>query len=130
MKRIFLEAGIPTARQHIVSDLEAGEKFVEEVGYPVVVKPDIGVGANGAMKDRNREDLLSFYSDLPEEPYVMEEFLFGDICTYDAIIGTDISFQEKGLQNATVLWVFLSKLFAGTQQSLDAYESMGSKLLY
>jgi hypothetical protein len=30
---------------------------------------------------------------------------------------------------STVLWVFLSKLFAGTQQSLDAYESMGSKLL-
>lgn len=86
MKKIFLEAGIPTARQHIVSDLEAGEKFVELVGYPVIVKPDIGVGANGAMKVRNREDLLSFYNDLPNEPYVMEEFLFGDICTYDAII--------------------------------------------
>ena len=86
MKKIFLEAGIPTARQHIVSDLEAGEKFVDEVGYPVIVKPDIGVGANGAMKVRNREDLLSFYNDLPNEPYVMEEFLFGDICTYDAVI--------------------------------------------
>ena len=86
MKKIFLEAGIPTARQHIISDLEAGEKFVDEVGYPVIVKPDIGVGANGAMKVRNREDLLSFYSDLPNEPYVMEEFLFGDICTYDAVI--------------------------------------------
>ena len=89
MKKIFLEAGIPTARQHIVSDLEAGEKFVDEVGYPVIVKPDVGVGANGAMKVRNREDLLSFYNDLPQEPYVMEEFLFGDICTYDAIIDSN-----------------------------------------
>ena len=86
MKRIFLEAGIPTARQHIVTDLEAGKAFVAQVGYPVIVKPDTGAGANGAMKIETEEDLLSFYEELPEELYVMEEFLYGDICTYDAII--------------------------------------------
>ena len=89
MKRVFIEAGIPTARQHIVSDLAAGQAFVKKVGYPVIVKPDIGVGANGAMKVNNEEDLLSFYRELPSEPYVMEEFLCGDICTYDAILGAD-----------------------------------------
>ena len=86
MKRVFQEAGIPTARQHIVTDLEAGEAFVAKVGYPVIVKPDIGVGANGAMKIETREELVSFYEELPSEPYVMEEFLFGDICTYDAVL--------------------------------------------
>ena len=50
MKRVFLSAGIPTARQHIVSDLSSGKTFTAEVGYPVIVKPDTGVGANGAMK--------------------------------------------------------------------------------
>ena len=86
MKRIFLEAGIPTARQHIVSDLAGGLAFVKEAGYPVIVKPDIGVGANGAMKINNEEELTAFYEELPPEDYVMEEFLSGDICTYDAII--------------------------------------------
>ncbi len=86
MKRIFLEAGIPTARQHIVSDLQAGKEFAAEVGYPLIVKPDIGVGANGAMKLNTEADLTAFYSDLPDIPYVMEEFLSGDICTYDAVI--------------------------------------------
>ena len=86
MKRIFLEAGIPTARQHLVSDLESGKAFAAKVGYPVIVKPDIGVGANGARKLKTEEELVSFYSDLPAEPYVMEEFLYGDICTYDAVI--------------------------------------------
>ena len=86
MKRIFVEAGIPTARQHIVSDLAAGKAFAEEVGYPVIVKPDIGVGANGARKLKTEEELEAFYWELPEEPYVMEEFLYGDICTYDAIV--------------------------------------------
>ena len=89
MKKIFLDAGIPTARQHIVSDLPAGKAFAAETGYPVIVKPDIGVGANGAMKIDNEEELISFYNDLPDEPYVMEEFLSGDICTYDAIADAD-----------------------------------------
>ena len=56
MKRLFIEAGIPTARQHIVSDLDAGLAFVKEVGYPVIVKPDIGVGANGTKKINGEED--------------------------------------------------------------------------
>ena len=86
MKRVFVEAGIPTARQHIVTDLESGKAFVSETGYPVIVKPDIGVGANGAMKIKNEEELISFYNNLPDEPYVMEEFLYGDICTYDAVV--------------------------------------------
>ncbi|MBQ6388736.1 MAG: ATP-grasp domain-containing protein [Mogibacterium sp.] len=86
MKKVFIEAGIPTARQHIVSDFESGKAFVEQVGYPVIVKPDIGAGANGAMKVNSEEDLISFYDDLPGEPYVMEEFLSGDICTYDAVV--------------------------------------------
>ena len=89
MKKIFFEAGIPTARQHIVSDLSAGLDFVKQTGYPVIVKPDIGVGANGAMKIDTEEELRDFYRELPDEPYVMEEFLEGDICTYDAVIGAD-----------------------------------------
>ena len=90
MKKIFLEAGIPTARQHFVSDLEAGKAFVEKVGYPVIVKPDIGVGANGAMKLESAEELEAFYKDLPSVPYVMEEFLSGDICTYDAVVDSHL----------------------------------------
>ena len=86
MKKVFLEAEIPTARQHIVSDLKSGKAFAAQVGYPVIVKPDIGVGANGAMKLNSSTELAAFYKDLPEEPYVMEEFLSGDICTYDAVI--------------------------------------------
>ena len=89
MKRLFVEAKIPTARQHIVSDLKAAKAFVKKVGYPVIVKPDIGVGANGTMKINGEDELLAFYSDLPQVPYVMEEFLCGDICTYDAILDAD-----------------------------------------
>ena len=86
MKKLYLEAGIPTARQHVVSDREAGRAFLEEVGYPVIVKPNIGVGANDTWKLENEADLDAFYDDLPPVPYVMEEFIEGVIVSYDAIL--------------------------------------------
>ena len=88
MKKLYLEAGIPTARQHIISTREAGRAFTDEVGFPVIVKPDIGVGATDTWKLESSEDLERFYDNLPSAPYVMEEFIEGDICSYDAIINS------------------------------------------
>ena len=86
MKKLYLDAGIPTARQHVVTDLEAAEAFIREVGYPVIVKPDVGVGATDTWKLENDADLQTFYQDLPAVSYVMEEFIQGQICSYDAIL--------------------------------------------
>ena len=86
MKQVYRQAGIPTARQHVVSDADAGRAFIEEVGYPVIVKPDVGVGATNTWKLENDGDLEVFYANLPGVPYVMEEFIEGDICSYDAIL--------------------------------------------
>ncbi len=86
MKKLYLEAGIPTARQHKVSTKEEGRAFIEKTGYPVIVKPDIGVGATNTWKLESDEDLDHFYAHLPSVPYVMEEFVQGEICSYDAIL--------------------------------------------
>ena len=86
MKKIYHEAGIPTARQHVVTTREAGRAFIREVGYPVIVKPNIGVGANDTWKLKDDAGLEAFYDALPSISYVMEEFIEGDIWTYDAVI--------------------------------------------
>ncbi len=86
MKKLYLDAGIPTARQHAVSGLEAARAFVSRVGFPVIVKPDVGVGATNTWKLENEADLEAFYGRLPAVPYVMEEFIEGEICSYDAIL--------------------------------------------
>ncbi len=86
MKQLYLKAQIPTARQHAVTTREAGKAFIDQVGYPVIVKPDIGVGATNTWKLENDGDLNAFYDQLPKVPYVMEEFIQGDICSYDAIV--------------------------------------------
>ena len=86
MKGLYLKAGIPTARQHVVTTREAGRAFIEQVGYPVIVKPDKGVGATNTWKLESDADLDGFYDHLPAHPYVMEEFIQGEICSYDAIV--------------------------------------------
>ncbi len=86
MKQLYLKAGIPTAQQSAVSTREAGRAFIERVGYPIIVKPNVGVGATNTWKLENDRDLESFYDNLPGIPYVMEEFVEGVICSYDAIL--------------------------------------------
>ena len=89
MKQRYFEAGIPTARQHSVSTREAGREFIKLVDYPVIVKPDIGVGAHDTWKLQNDADFDAFYADLPPVPYVMEEFIQGEIVSYDGIFDSN-----------------------------------------
>ncbi len=88
MKAGYEKAGIPTARYHLVSTLAEAQKFIRQVGYPVIVKPDSGVGASDTWKIQNAADLKSFFCNLPAVPYIMEEFVPGEICSYDAIINS------------------------------------------
>ncbi len=88
MKEGYQKAGIPTARWQLVSDLEHAMEFIEEVGYPVIVKPDCGVGASDTWKISRKEELEDFYRNLPSTPYIMEEFVPGEICSYDAIVNS------------------------------------------
>ena len=88
MKENYLKAGIPVARYHIVDNYENCLKFIKEVGYPVVVKPDNGVGANDTFKVKDEEGLKRFFENKPDVKYIMEEFINGEVQTYDAIINS------------------------------------------
>ena len=68
-----------------MTDRKAAEKFIKAVGYPVFCKPEIGVGATDTFKIENEADLDNFFKLKPDEGYVMEEFVTGVICSYDAI---------------------------------------------
>jgi len=90
MKEYYQKAGIATARYHMVDDLESCRKFIDEVGYPVVVKPDNGVGASDTHKLSSDEELKRFllYKSTyhPDLAYIMEEFVHAEVNSYDAII--------------------------------------------
>ena len=61
MKKYYAQAQIPCARFHLVTDLAESLTFIEKVGYPVIVKPDKGVGAVDTFKLSNEDDLKRFH---------------------------------------------------------------------
>ena len=87
MKAFYKKAGIPTARYHLIKGYKDAAAFVKKVGYPVVVKPDNGVGAISTYRLTNDEELRSFIDAKDDFVYIMEEMVNGVVCTYDAIIG-------------------------------------------
>lgn len=87
MKEYYKKAGIPTARYHMVEEKEDCLEFIRQVGYPVVVKPDNGVGASHTYKLKDEKDLDRFMEKRePDVPYIMEEFIYAEVNSYDAII--------------------------------------------
>lgn len=87
MKPVYRSAGIPSARSHNVTDIKAAKAFIEECGgYPVFAKPDVGVGASDTFKIDDEADLEAFFEATGGASYVMEEFVVGDIYSYDAIV--------------------------------------------
>lgn len=87
MKEYYQRAGIRTARYHIVDDFGGCMGFIHEVGFPVIVKPDNGVGANHTYKLDDEGELGAFLHDKePDVRYIMEEFVTAEVNSYDAII--------------------------------------------
>ncbi len=86
MKANYAKAGLPTARYHLVKGYEDASAFAHMVGYPVVVKPDNGVGANNTYKLKCDDDLHFFIDHMDDNVYIMEEFVNGHVETFDAII--------------------------------------------
>ncbi|MBE6134956.1 MAG: ATP-grasp domain-containing protein [Erysipelotrichaceae bacterium] len=88
MKEYFQKAGVKTMRYLVVAgkqDKEAATEFVKSVGYPVFVKPNIGVGAADSYSLHNQEEFDAFFEKALPEPYIMEEFIDGRIVSFDGV---------------------------------------------
>lgn len=85
MKQVFVQAGVQVARGRVVHSLAEAEQLVEETGYPLVAKPDSGVGAAKTYKIYNAEELESFFAQKPAVDYILEEFVEGEISTFDGL---------------------------------------------
>jgi hypothetical protein len=89
MKKIFNQAGVRTARGRVVHSLPQAKRLIDETGYPVVAKPDIGVGAARTYKIHDAEELKNFFEIKAPIDYIMEEFIQGSICSFDGLTDRD-----------------------------------------
>ncbi|MBE0686808.1 MAG: ATP-grasp domain-containing protein [Anaerolineaceae bacterium] len=89
MKEIYQQAGIPVARGRIIRDYDEAQRFISEVGTPVVAKPDKGVGAAATYKIHNENELRYFFVNKPSVDYLFEEFIQGQVVSYDGLADQD-----------------------------------------
>ena len=90
MKDVYRQVGIPTARFRMVDDYQATKAFANKVGYPVIVKPDNGVGASSTYKLKSDDELDYFFA--TKQPYIsfiIEEMVPGHVETFDGITDKD-----------------------------------------
>jgi hypothetical protein len=84
MKRIFQEARLRVARGAVVSTAEEALRLAGELGYPVILKPDEGVGAGGTHRVDGKMQLEELFPTLRED-YILEEFIEAPMVTYDGL---------------------------------------------
>lgn len=88
MKKYYKKGKVPTARQIKAAEgFEAVRDFAALTGYPIIAKPDNGVGAEGTFKLNSDNELKEFFESHPSNfgAFVVEEFITGLLVSYDAI---------------------------------------------
>lgn len=86
MKERYQRAGAKVANWIIVEDKNQVLDFINKYGYPIFIKPDIGVGAAGDFKIKCEKDLDVFFKEkLTNIPYICEQFISGTIISFDGI---------------------------------------------
>lgn len=85
MKKFYEAAGVKTARWALPENFEQAREFAKACGYPIVVKPDIGVGAADTFAVKNEKELAAFF-DSGRSGYIFEEFIKGRIVTFDGLV--------------------------------------------
>ena len=92
LKRTLEQAGIRTARDCLVASHDDARQFVEEVGFPVVLKPTGGSGGLATWCIRGAEQLelaLELMKPSSENPVLAEDYLRGRELCIDTITIAD-----------------------------------------
>jgi hypothetical protein len=85
MKGMFKKAGVEAAPGIVIHTAAQARKFAREQGFPLIAKPDIGVGAAKTYKFETQAELDAFLEILPPVDYFLEKFIDGYMQTFDGL---------------------------------------------
>lgn len=86
MKKAYERAEIPAARWILPDNLEEALEFACQTGYPIIIKPDHGMGASDTHKIRSAGELIEFWGKKTDKViYIEEECVPGHVETFDGI---------------------------------------------
>ena len=91
MKDYFRKAGVPVVDGRVVSQTSEINAAVQDLGLPLIAKPDNGVGAAATYKLMTPEDVAQFKATWGEStPYFLEQFVsYPTVTTFDGLIDAE-----------------------------------------
>ncbi len=98
MKDELRKHDLPCARHKLIRSWADAEAFIKEVGLPLVLKPQAGMGCKATWRIDNLDELKAALRALhasDEQPALAEEFLRGREHSFETItIGGEVLFQS------------------------------------
>jgi phosphoribosylaminoimidazole carboxylase (NCAIR synthetase) len=88
MKQILNKEGLPCARHRLVGTPEEAQRFIAEIGLPVVAKPPAGSGTRNTFRLNSPDqvrDWLQWSPPEPRRPTLLEEFVIGQEHAFDCV---------------------------------------------
>jgi D-alanine-D-alanine ligase-like ATP-grasp enzyme len=120
MKDVLRAANIPCARHRLAKSAADVRAFLDEVGFPVIMKPAAGAGAVNTFRLDRAEQLAEALAAFPPNPFapmLLEEFILGDEHSFDCVsiggrpVWHSISEYTPGplavMQNEWIQWTVL-----------------------
>ncbi|HKE17227.1 MAG TPA: hypothetical protein VKB80_20275 [Kofleriaceae bacterium] len=135
MKQLLREGGIPCAQSTGASTVAEVREFVEQVGFPVIIKPRAGAGASGAARVDSIADLEPALRALgagqPGWSVAIEEFIEGHEGFYDTLaIGGQVAhdfvshYYPNVLEAMRTRWISPQFIATNRLDSAPAYEEL------
>ena len=88
MKDALRASGLPCARHKLITSLADAITFVQQVGFPIVLKPPAGAGCKATWRIKSLDELQGAIAAIHprvDNPTLAEEFLNGREYCYDTI---------------------------------------------
>lgn len=88
MKKALTDAGLPVARNRLLTSMSDGAAFAREAGFPMVLKPPAGMGARATFRVSSAEELGRAIEGMgvgPGRPVLAEELLRGREFSFETI---------------------------------------------
>ncbi len=120
MKDVLRRAGVPCARHRLTTSAAEVRAFLDEVGLPVVLKPQAGAGAKNTFRlDRPEQvgEALAAFPPTAPRPQLLEGFGVGEEHSFDSVcLGGELLWASVShyrptplevLQNDWIQWCVL-----------------------
>jgi hypothetical protein len=115
MKAVFRKLKIQVADGAVITSLDHATSLAASLGYPVLVKPDKGVGATYTYRLDNPAQLKDFYTRKPPIDFILEEYIDAPIETFDGLV------DQHGKLVFTNSFVYNSGVMDLVNKGLDMY---------